>query len=113
MLAQGYSMNPYFSPTCHFCGIEGHIRPNCFKYIKLCRRESMIEKNMLRRATMHTPRKFRDNGLMAPRNNYVSPRLNRNDEYYCYVAQVALKANASNTWYLDNRCSRHMTGNKA
>ena len=113
MLAQGYGMNPYFSPTCHFCGIEGHIRPNCFKYINLCRRESMIEKNMLRRATMHAPRKFRDIGPMAPRNNYVSPRLNRNDEYYCYVAQVALKANASNTWYLDSGCSRHMTGNKS
>ena len=90
-------MKSHFSHTCHFCGIEGHIRPNCFKYIKLCIRESMIEKNKLRRATMHAPRKFRDNGPMTPKNNYGSPRLNRNDEYYCYVAKVALKANTSNT----------------
>ena len=113
MFAQGYGMNSYFTPTCHFCGIEGHIRPNCLKYIKLCRRESMIEKNMLRRATMHAPRNFRANRPMAPRNDHVSPRMSRNNEYYCYVAQVALKANASNTWYLDSGCSRHMTGNKS
>ena len=50
---------------------------------------------------------------MAPRNDHVSPRMNRNDDYYCYVAQVALKANASNTWYLDSGFSRHMTGNKS
>ena len=106
-------MNSYFTPTCHFCGIEGYIRPNCFKYIKLYIRESMIKKNMLRRAIMHAPRKLRANGPMAHRNDYVSPRLNRNDEYYCYVAQVALKANASNTWYLDSGYSRHMTENKS
>ena len=106
MFTQGHGMNSYFTPTCHFCGIEGRIRPNCPKYIKLCRRESMIEKNMFRRATLHDPRKFRANGPMAP-------RMNRNDEYYCYVAQVALKANASNTWYFDSGCSRHMTGNKS
>ena len=68
---------------------------------------------MIRRATLHAPRKFRANGPMAPRNDYIAPRMNRNDEYYCYVAQVALKANASNTWYLDSGCSRHMTGNKS
>ena len=73
----------------------------------------MIEKNMLRRATMHAPRKLRANGPMAPRNDLVSPMMNRNDEYYCYVAQVALKANALNTWYLDSGCSRHMIGNKS
>ncbi|KAK4835283.1 hypothetical protein QYF36_007816 [Acer negundo] len=98
LLAQSYGTNSYVTLTCHYCGIEGHFRPNCFKYIKLYRKESMIEKNMLRRATMHAPRKFRANEPMAPRNDHVAHRMNRNDEYYCYVAQVALKANASNTW---------------
>ncbi|KAK0593589.1 hypothetical protein LWI29_027413 [Acer saccharum] len=68
---------------------------------------------MLRRATMHAPRNLRANGPMALRNDHVSPRMSRHDDYYCYVAQVALKANASNTWYLDSGCSRHMTGNKS
>ena len=36
MHAQGHGMISNFIPTCHYCGIDGHIRPNCFHYIKLC-----------------------------------------------------------------------------
>ena len=37
MQAQGHGMIPYFMPICHFFGFNGHIRPNCFRYIKMCR----------------------------------------------------------------------------
>ncbi|KAK1553434.1 hypothetical protein Q3G72_034975 [Acer saccharum] len=37
----------------------------------------------------------------------------RKNENVCHVAQIALKANSSNFWYLDSGCSRHMTGNKS
>jgi hypothetical protein len=57
MTSQGYGMIPHFIPTCHFCGVDGHIRPNCFRYIKQCRVESMMERKRLRRAKMHVPRK--------------------------------------------------------
>ena len=35
------------------------------------------------------------------------------DNYVCYTVLTALKARDSCLWYLDNSCSRHMTGNKA
>ena len=56
MHAQGHGMISNFNPTCHYCGIDGHIRPNCFHYIKLCRIKSMIEKRKAR-ARMHDHRK--------------------------------------------------------
>ena len=48
-------MIPYFIPICHFCGFDGHIRPRCFRYIKMCKTRSMIEKKK-NRAMMHVPR---------------------------------------------------------
>ena len=60
MHIQGYGMIPNFIPTCHFCGIDGHIRPNCFHYIKMRRVENMIGKKKAR-AKMHVPRKNRAN----------------------------------------------------
>ena len=43
----------------------------------------------------------------------VLPKWVRNNENVCHVAQIALKANSSNLWYLDSGCSRHMMGNKS
>ena len=34
------------------------------------------------------------------------------NNYLCYTALTALKAHDSCLWYLDNGCSRHITGNK-
>ena len=34
------------------------------------------------------------------------------NDYLCYTALTTLKARDSCLWYLDNGCSRHMTGNK-
>ena len=36
----------------------------------------------------------------------------RKDTSKCNVAQYALRANSSYSWYLDSGCSRNMTGNK-
>ena len=60
MHAQGHGMIPNFISTCHFCGIDGHIRPNCFHYIKMRRVKSMIEKKKSR-AKMHVLRNDRTN----------------------------------------------------
>ena len=88
----------------------------------MCRTCSMIKKRK-NRAKMHVPR----NGnidLHDPRTNRahvpktikktkIFSRWIRKNENVCHVAQIALKANSSNFWYLDSRCSRHMTGNKS
>ncbi|KAL5770228.1 hypothetical protein ACOSP7_014382 [Xanthoceras sorbifolium] len=26
-----------FIPTCHYCGVNGHIRPRYYKYISMCK----------------------------------------------------------------------------
>ena len=95
--SQGYGMTPHFIPICHFCGVDGYIRPNYFRYIKKCRVESMMERNRLRRANMHVPRKSRVNNprnssnmlSMTIRNENVSPRWMRKDEPACYDANIS------------------------
>lgn len=44
MTSQWYGMTHHFIPTCHFCGVYGNIRSNCFKHIKKCRVKSTMEK---------------------------------------------------------------------
>ena len=93
MHAQGHGMISNFIHTCHFCGIDGHIRPNCFHYIKLCRVKSMIEKRMTR-ARMHVNRKEKFHvhdpmisrtlePLTTRKKNVISMWI-RKDEPVCY-----------------------------
>ena len=122
MRAQGQGMIPFFIPICHFCGCDGHTRPNYFQYIKMCRTQSMIEKRK-NRAKMHVPRNNnidlhdpRINGAHVPKTTKkakIVARWIRKNENVCHVAQISLKANSSNFWYLDSGCSRHMKGNKS
>ncbi|KAK0575080.1 hypothetical protein LWI29_033715 [Acer saccharum] len=119
---QGQGMIPYFTPICHFCGFDGHIRPHCFRYIKMCKTRSMIEKKKKRAMmhvprnndiTMHDPRTSRAHVPKTTKKAKIVSRWIRKNENVCHVAQIALKANSSNFWYLDSGCSRHMTGNKS
>ena len=98
-------MIPFFIPICHFCGCDGHIRLNCFQYIKMCRTRSMIEKRK-NRAKMHVPRN-NNIDLHDPRTNEahvpkttkkakIVARWIRKNENICHVAQIALMANSSN-----------------
>ena len=92
-------MIPKFILTCHFCGIDGHIRQSCFHYIKMCRVESMIEKKKAR-AKMHIPRKDRTHlhelrtsrahEPLTTRIENVSPKWIRNDEPICYCVNMSL-----------------------
>ena len=122
MQAQRHGMIPYFIPICHFCGFSGHIRPNCFRYIKTCRTRSMIEKRKNRAKThvprndnifVHDTRTSRAHIPKTTRKKNVLPMWIRKNENVCHVAQIALKANSSNLWYLGSGCSRHMMGNKS
>ena len=98
MPAQGHGMIPNFIPTCHHYGIDGHIRPNCFHYIKLCRIKSMIEKKKAR-ARMHDHRKnkihlhdpmiSRTLEPLTPRKKSISPRWIRKDEPTCYETNMS------------------------
>ena len=115
-------MIPNFIPTCHFCGMDGHIRPNCFHFIKMRRVERMIEKKKAKAkmhvsreniTNLHDPRTSKAHVPLTSRKENVSPRWIRRDEHFCHVAQIALKANSSNFWYLDSGSYKHMIGNKS
>ena len=84
MHSQGHGMIPHFILTCNFCGVDGHIRPNCFHYIKIGRAESMIKKKK-GRANMHVPRKNR--------TNLHDPRTSR-----AHVPMTTRKENVSPRW---------------
>ena len=96
--AQGHGMIPNFIPTCHHCGVDGHIRPNCFHYIKLCRIKSMIEKRKARarmhdhrknKIHLHNPMISRTLEPLSPRKKNVSPKWIRKDEPACYETNMS------------------------
>ena len=74
MRTQGNGMISSSVPICHFCGMIGNIRPNCFNYIKRCRIERMNEKKLNHKA-MHDPKKPRDLKILTTSNDIVEPRL--------------------------------------
>ena len=38
--------------------------------------------------------------------------MGQNSELKCFVSYTCLRTCATNAWYFDSGCSRHMTGNK-
>ena len=62
---------------------------------------------------VHDPRTSRTHVSKTTKKANVVARWIRKNENVCHVAQIALKANSSNFWYLDSGCSRHMTENKS
>ena len=91
--AQGHGMIPNFIPTCHFCGIDGHIRPKCFHYIHMCRVKSMIEKRRARarmhvhredKIHLHNPMISRSLELLTIRKKNVISIWMRKNEPACY-----------------------------
>ena len=93
MRAQSYGMNSSFIPTCHYCGMIGHIRPKCFNFIEKCMMQSMIERKRLRRAYLHVPRKsfvynpriLHNMQSLSTRKKIISPKwIRKNNEPACY-----------------------------
>ena len=93
MHAQRNGMIPNFIPTCHFCGIDGHIRPNYFHYIKMCRVKSMIEKKKARarmhvhrkdKIQLHDPMTSRTLDPLTTSKKSFTPKWIRKDEPVCY-----------------------------
>ncbi|KAK0574067.1 hypothetical protein LWI29_017721 [Acer saccharum] len=62
---------------------------------------------------LHDPRNSRAHVPKTTKKAKIVAKWIRKNENVCHVAQIALKANSSNFWYLDSGCSRHMTGNKS
>ena len=80
-----------FVPTCHFCGVKGHIRPRC-----------ITMNNMF--ASEIFP-KYRN----KHNKNVVQKWV---EKVKCFTSTMCFKTDSSHMWYFDSGCSRHMTGNK-
>jgi hypothetical protein len=117
-------------PTCHHCGVSGHIRPNCFQT------HSQKPWNKT-----HAPRKdelgFEEQvkklsdqvKLISEKLAYLSPNEQRSvlvnnkkkaskqvwvkkEDNLRLVAHIALKILDTCLWYLDSGCSKHVTWDK-
>ncbi|XP_012847829.1 PREDICTED: uncharacterized protein LOC105967762 [Erythranthe guttata] len=100
-----------FIPTCFFCQNPGHIRPRCFKYLKLV-------KKLVARSLYSARADYFPSPPQKPKNKIdISNRPQQKiwvekSTFKCLSAITSLKASTTNDWYFDSGCSRHMTGVK-
>jgi hypothetical protein len=117
-------------PTCHHCGVTGHIRPNCFQirsqkpwnkthaprkdepgFEEQVKKLSDQVKLISEKFTCLTPNEQRsvlvNNHKKASKQVWV-----KKEDNLCLVAHTALKILDTCLWYLDSGCSKHMTGDK-
>ncbi|XP_012834159.1 PREDICTED: uncharacterized protein LOC105955000 [Erythranthe guttata] len=100
-----------FIPTCFFCQNPGHIRPRCFKYLKLV-------KKLVARSLYSARADYFPSPSQKPKNKIdISNRPQQKIwvekfTFKCLSAITSLKASTTNDWYFDSGCSRHMTGVK-
>ena len=92
MSSQGQGIISNFIPTCHYCGVDGHIRPNCFRYIKMCRVKSMIEKRKAKNrmhvhreneTQLHDPMTSSSLDQMTTKKKKITSMWIRKDEPAC------------------------------
>ncbi|KAG9449455.1 hypothetical protein H6P81_009420 [Aristolochia fimbriata] len=83
-----YNQARRFIPTCHFCGVYGHIRPYCYKLQRVRRRNENFK------------------GVKPGAQNLVWVKK----DISLFVAHTARKTDIDGIWYFDSGYSRHMTG---
>jgi len=116
-------------PTCHHCGIVGHIRPNCFQIrsqkpwketliprkdepgfeeqVKMLSNQVKLISEKLAYLTPNEQRSVMVNNQKASKQVWVKKKDN-----LCLVSHTALKILDTCLWYLDSGCSKHMTSDK-
>jgi hypothetical protein len=117
-------------PTCHHCGVIGHIRPNCFqirsqkpwnKTLVPRKDEPGFEEqvNMLsdqvklisEKLACLTPNEQKS--VLVNNNKKASKQIwVKQEDDLCLVSHTALKILDTRLWYLDSGCSKHMTDDK-
>ena len=92
------SKDKKFILICHFCGVKEHIRPRCFTMMSFVKNHSMIP------FQRKTPRPKIE--LKNKQRKIWVKKSNIN----CFVSFTFLRTCATNSWYFDSGCSRHMIG---
>ncbi|CAL8162045.1 unnamed protein product [Prunus armeniaca] len=111
---------PKFVPTCHRCGLTGHIRPVCHMYSKEKTRK-------LSPKSKRNPRSLQDqvdhllnevtkiaklvslkmSSPIVPKSTWIARGHTKS-----LVVLNAFAASNINSWYFDSGCSKHMSGDK-
>jgi hypothetical protein len=121
----------FFSiPTCHHCGVSGHIRPNCFQIqsqkpldkLHLPKKDELGIENKVKNLSDKVKLISEKLGSLTP-NEKKSVLINKKkntstqawikkEDNLCLVAHTGLKILDTCLWYLDNGCSKHMISDK-
>ncbi|KAG6687380.1 hypothetical protein I3842_11G068300 [Carya illinoinensis] len=116
-----------FVPTCHFCGIIGHTRKNCFRLRKEKEKGNInkfssndtnleIKVDKLSNQINTLGNKLSElSELCFPKNMNnmnIKTKWIVKEKAVHLVAHTTLKAMDISTWYLDSACSRHMSEEK-
>ncbi|CAL2269967.1 unnamed protein product [Prunus armeniaca] len=127
-----------FTPTCHYCGARGHIRPKCklFQQIFVSQKSTKEGQVRIRNKIAYLVKEVSrlsklSHSLSLPSSNLVWRRKDNQNcllaissdshqtnppeilDVKCFVALTALSDSKSKSWYFDSGCSRHMTGEKS
>ncbi|KAI5318180.1 hypothetical protein L3X38_037888 [Prunus dulcis] len=119
--AQPVVKKPKFAPTCHRCGLAGHIRPVCHMYKKdktrkLCSKSKRNPRSLqdqvdhlLKEVTKIA--KLVSLKMCSPivlKSTWVEKGHTK-----CLVVLNAFATSNTNSWYFDSGCSKHMSSDKS
>jgi hypothetical protein len=118
-------------PTCHHCGVSGHICPNYFliRSQKPCDKQHVPRKDALgienqvktlsdqvklisEKLGSLTPNKKKSIMLNKWKNTTNNQVWIMKEDNLCLISHTALKIHDTCLWYLDSGCTKHMTGDK-
>ncbi|XP_020415606.1 uncharacterized protein LOC109948093 [Prunus persica] len=110
-----------FVPTCHRCGLTGHIRPVCHRYSKDKTRnlssKSKRNSRSLQDQVDHLLNEvtkiaklvsLKMSSPIVPKSTWVAKGQTK-----CLVVLNAFATSNTNSWYFDSGCSKHMSGDKS
>ncbi|KAG5514821.1 hypothetical protein RHGRI_036015 [Rhododendron griersonianum] len=123
-----------FIPTCHYCQVRGHIRPNCFQlhgYPNATHNHASLNKSVSKRHTAHKSLvnhancgndrnmivrspipTFRPNNQIKTFQVRTRSIWVKKCDLHCFVAPTTFKDRNSHMWNRNSDCSRFMPSDK-
>jgi len=95
-----------FVPTCHYCGIHGHIRPRCYKYF------NALKKGMFINPPNSANSKKTPNVKIDVKNNFSRRVWVRKSNLRSHKAYTSLEACTNDCGCSNGGWSKHLTGDK-
>ncbi|XP_024018312.1 uncharacterized protein LOC112090655 [Morus notabilis] len=97
----------WFVPTCHYCGLLGHIRPRCYKYLNDWKNGMFIN------PPNFTNSKKTPNVNIDVQNNFSRRVWVRKSDLRCHKAYTSLEACTNDCGCSDAGCTKRLTSVKS